>query len=657
MSKDGFILNDTQYNIDQTHHSHGCEFSVSVSQDSLYTFVKQESAHPRPFQWIGYSYQSGNGVQTEVKFDIYFFKKVPEIGKGFSLKVHQYEYHYDSWLQQCVPDRWSSINLTVSTKKQTKQLFCWIADNYLSELKFSIRNIFITQSPQKIHFLSFVSEGPPHDNANDLRGCRDILSCHIAPHVDSIIFHSPRTLADRPELIKQFPIIAEHNPGTNNIGFLRWKPYIILKELQKVKNSDIVYYRDVNVIKYPNVLVDLHKTPHLLQYVLNDTDLFVPTERYPHLKFKHNVKIEVIKELMPNYDSLVLEHPLYNASIIICRKTPRVITFMIEWLHLCMNDERISPVYDSAIKHPDFKHNTQEQAILNMLLLRHKTIPRFSFNERLFTLEAIKKVPRVALLLCGEMRNFDHPILLQNNMCNLINLHNCDIFVSTWRHRGYSFNHGNTNKKSYADNSIIAESVINVYGKERVKALSIEDFTHWKQNILDADSRDILDTGFYNGHNLCPATCVPQLYKIWDANRLKTEYELKNGFTYDVVIRFRPDVCFIYPIPLKNILELPDNTIIHMNPPKIFYPNRIYDIFFFGRSSSMNNVTNSWQRIHELIRHPFDNGLSPVDCCRILYIMANIVCGYKVIEIPHCLGDIYRDENFKLYTQNINQWH
>ena len=42
---------------------------------------------------------------------------------------------------------------------------------------------------------------------------------------------------------------------------------------------------------------------------------------------------------------------------------------------------------------------------------------------------------RIALLLCGQMRTFDHPKV--NEYVNkLIDKFNCDVFVSTWKDRG-----------------------------------------------------------------------------------------------------------------------------------------------------------------------------------------------------------------------------
>ena len=44
---------------------------------------------------------------------------------------------------------------------------------------------------------------------------------------------------------------------------------------------------------------------------------------------------------------------------------------------------------------------------------------------------------RIALLICGQMRTFDHPKVL-NYLNKLIEKFNCDVFLSTWNNRGIS---------------------------------------------------------------------------------------------------------------------------------------------------------------------------------------------------------------------------
>ena len=41
--------------------------------------------------------------------------------------------------------------------------------------------------------------------------------------------------------------VVSMNPGMNHIGNCAWRPLIILLELQKLNNNDIVVYRDIHL--------------------------------------------------------------------------------------------------------------------------------------------------------------------------------------------------------------------------------------------------------------------------------------------------------------------------------------------------------------------------------------------------------------------------
>lgn len=157
--------------------------------------------------------------------------------------------------------------------------------------------------------------------------------------------------------------------------------------------------------------------------------------------------------------------------------------------------------------------------------------------------------------------------------------------------------------------------------------------------------------GFYNNHStvLCPNTIYPQLYKIWDAIRMKTAYEHKMNFKYDIVIRFRPDMGIINSIDLNLLSPF---KLYHLNPPKIYEPERIYDIFFYGDSHTMNIISDTWKYINELMDMPFDNVLPEMSACRVLYLQA-LINNIEVIDISQSIGDIYRNENVSDFIGKI----
>lgn len=500
-----------------------------------------------------------------------------------------------------------------------------------------------------IHFVSFYTEGPPYDKCINMTDVMNKYLFLLKPYIDTYEIWYPRRLKENKEtlhLVSEYKIQNPFNPGVHNIGYLKWKPYIILQKLKEVKYGDIVYYRDSNIIKYPVMINGIHETRDLIELVLTEQDIFVPIENYPNLKMKHNVKREIFEEI-GKYNDEYLEEFMFNTSIVICKKTDKNIELMESWLKHCMNDRLLT--YEIHIRqHPLMHHNVQEQSILNVILKKENIKGRYSLNYRDFSLSKLTIVPKIAVLIVGEMRNFDDFNIIKNNNKFLFEKYNCDIFVSTWTKRGYSFNHGNIiNKDNYTD-QIREDNIKNIY--KRCKKINIEDYDKWFSSLPE-NYKTIYENGLLNGDILCPATSFPQLYKLYDANRLKCDYENENNFKYDIVIKFRSDMCIINDIDIKI-----DNNLYHLNPPAIYDNNRIYDIFFMCNTNIMNILSNTYINIIDLINDDFDNGLDKVNACRLLYLYA-IKNNINVCDMSFCIGDIYRGENFEEYVNKINKYN
>lgn len=519
---------------------------------------------------------------------------------------------------------------------------------------------------RRIHFVSFYTEGAPHDLCTDMAGPASRYRDAISPYVDTVHFWTPRELsADDKTRGLVAPVEGAtpnpYNPGVHNIGFLRWKPYLLLSALEQAAPGEIVYYRDANVAKYPSILDSVHETRALLEMVLGDRDVFVPVENWPDLKMKKNVKREILEDL-GRYDNDYLESYGLNSSIVVCRRSEASLRVMREWLDGCMQDRLIN--YDTAKQqHPEYGWNVQEQSILNAVLRRNvlqgrMPWPRYSLNMRRFTMNDLTKVPRVCVLMAGELRSFDSGDLMRDNALHLINRLNADVFVSAWDHRGSSFNHGSGSHGS-GSGMVRKEEIYRLYPNAR--GANIESYEKWMTG-LDPKMRAELDKGFYNNGSsvLCPNTVYPQLYKVWDANRMKVAHEHKHGFKYDLVIRMRPDTWMLEPIPAEFLAEFvkldgkSDGRLWHTNPPGIYEGERVYDIFYYGDSHTMNVMADAWKFVNELVDMPCDLALPSSSACRVLYLQAmreNI----EVIDIPRSIGDVYRGEAPGTYVHKVSQ--
>ena len=244
---------------------------------------------------------------------------------------------------------------------------------------------------------------------------------------------------------------------------------------------------------------------------------------------------------------------------------------------------------------------------------------------------------KVALVLSGQLRTFHHPAVLKSLHLFIKQFNECDVFLSLWDTVGFSYSHGDGKITSNATDPVIAEQI--QAALPNVKGIHIERESDWLPTI-PPQYKAIYAEGFRWGGMNIKGTVVPQLYRMWDGNRLKSEYEKANGFIYNLVIRSRPDNIYLSTIKSKYLSDL--SKIYAINSPITFYPNRIYDIFFFSNSANMDVLTNAYNHLHELEVHPFFNGLHPRDACRILRVQA-LTGNIPVVDMDHDVCGVFRE--------------
>lgn len=242
------------------------------------------------------------------------------------------------------------------------------------------------------------------------------------------------------------------------------------------------------------------------------------------------------------------------------------------------------------------------------------------------------------------MRLFENS-LVSNSLSFLYNLNNPDFFISTWSHTGFSYNtkHGDVLTKRNDLDLELYNKIINNY--KNVKSIEIENYDEWVVNLPE-NIKSLMSSRLVGGEAV---TSPPQLYKIYKCNELKKQYEIDNDFKYDLVIRIRPDLVFLESLNLDTI-----DSINHINfgIPGAFYPNRIFDIFFYSNNSNMDKLSETWLNIIDCINDGFDNGLDKRDCCRLLYVSAlrnNLI----VNDLKTRICDVYRNESHHAFSSKI----
>lgn len=234
---------------------------------------------------------------------------------------------------------------------------------------------------------------------------------------------------------------------------------------------------------------------------------------------------------------------------------------------------------------------------------------------------------RIAVLLAGEMRNYDNPKILAALSKHLFAHHECDVFISTWDRRGESYNQGNgsgAEAKAVAQRRVTPSAIEATYkyiGARHVE-VKMEEERVWSSG-LPTHLSTFYSRGYdWNGVHY-KGTSVPQFYKIADTCRMKSAYEAAGGFTYDLVLRTRPDNIFRVDFTPS---VLPPDVVCAINCPQphgTFWPHRIYDIFFYGSSAAMDVVAGgAYDEYMDNVSHPFNNGLHAEDSCRLLFVQA-----------------------------------
>ncbi|MDR0579039.1 MAG: hypothetical protein LBG21_00330 [Campylobacteraceae bacterium] len=177
---------------------------------------------------------------------------------------------------------------------------------------------------------------------------------------------------------------------------------------------------------------------------------------------------------------------------------------------------------------------------------------------------------KIALCVSGQIRNLN----IDSDIVKLANILKADVFISTWDKGGATSAYDR-----FFPNSSIAKLIIGIdnagrycYDIESFKKqypnlynlfyldniVSKEHIISILPNIIDINIEhmpDDFDVSRMLHDVIYPKKLLeimpkrymyslPMFYKIWDANRLKSEYENKNDFKYDCVIRTRTDIKF-----------------------------------------------------------------------------------------------------------------
>ena len=225
----------------------------------------------------------------------------------------------------------------------------------------------------KYNYVFFYSEGPPNDKGLALGNCKDKLIEAARPYVDNISYYTPKILEDigYGEYVKNYESSGSNkNPKMNNLGFEAWKPLILLLELEKMEDGDILFLRDSNIV------TKNHEWPKKFNNIKNaiddclkecNFDFFFPQQCSSGYYTRYYVKTNIIKELGDNHPFSYNFPLLWSGSLSIFKKSSISIEFLKEWCSACLKEEwRNGILYGE--QHPDYRRSTNAQGIMNILV-------------------------------------------------------------------------------------------------------------------------------------------------------------------------------------------------------------------------------------------------------------------------------------------------
>lgn len=181
---------------------------------------------------------------------------------------------------------------------------------------------------------------------------------------------------------------------------------------------------------------------------------------------------------------------------------------------------------------------------------------------------------KTAVCLSGHLRKYkDNIAALRAHLLSNPNL-DCDVFLHTWR------------SLDRDGGPVVDSEVIAAYNPKRLIIDGNRKFSITPlMNKMNFNLRDI------NG-------LLSMFFKIKACNDLKASYERENGFTYDCVIRLRPDIQLAGDVPINLSTDL----------NKLYIPKHgdytgLNDQFAFSNSKNMDIYSSTYDHINRYLQN------------------------------------------------------
>ena len=171
---------------------------------------------------------------------------------------------------------------------------------------------------------------------------------------------------DFPDFCKEHGAFIKAN--RRGYGCWLWKPFLILRHLQTMREGDILLFVDAGCELNPYgrqrlaEYLDLCAEHSILTFHL------LPQSRFP---VKHWTKMDTILRLDP--DLQMVERPQHESGVILLKKTSATVNMAEEWFAVCAenNYHYLDDSESAAPNDRNFCEHRHDQAILTLLLVKH----------------------------------------------------------------------------------------------------------------------------------------------------------------------------------------------------------------------------------------------------------------------------------------------
>ena len=186
------------------------------------------------------------------------------------------------------------------------------------------------------------------------QGARQVSMWRPEDLVRTGFYHRHQDILDRPR----------------GAGYWLWKPYIILSELEKLRDGDFLIYTDCGKLENPHTI---SRPLQVLTQWCHEHGGMTPGVYVPHFGGNSRWTKGECFSVMGCSESLYYDHPQMAATFSVWEKSGASMDFVRTWLHWCavpaaLLDDQIDPSIANA---PDFRDHRHDQSILTLLAIKH----------------------------------------------------------------------------------------------------------------------------------------------------------------------------------------------------------------------------------------------------------------------------------------------